>query len=272
MGRPDIDQDGTIAQDRVAATGSMRTSCSSGASPATLTSIPLLDRADCDLLCNDLGDLRPQWVARTREPASFFTLGMASYLDLSEPMAGFPRHDYYREAPGFNALLTDRFGWLLERVKVFLESWLGAQARLSRKLAVPGFHIFDYLAIPRADVASIHFDLQYQLIDWHDGGPPPDFDSPISFTLPIKLPRDGGGLNVWDLTWQEMVRGRYCDIPTAIGQRRKSFHRYSLGALAVHSGHYLHQIAGVADVQREDQRITLQGHGIRRGEEWLLYW
>ena len=62
----------------------------------------------------------------------------------------------------------------------------------SPHLALPGFHIFDYHAIPTADVASIHFDLQYQLIDWSDDGPAPDFTQPISFTLPARLPAGGG--------------------------------------------------------------------------------
>ena len=237
-----------------------------------LTSIPVLDDGECKDLCQSVAALRPFWVARTAEPAAFFTLGVACYQDLPPPVPGVRQRDYYREAPAYNALIGERFHWLLERVRGVLQATLGAAVGFAPGLALPGFHIFEFGAIPRTDVASIHFDLQYQMIDWKDGGAEPDFDSPISFTLPIRLPRGGGGLYVWDLTWEEMARGGYRDVATAGLERHKTFHRYALGAMAVHSGHRLHQIAGVADVQPGDQRITLQGHGIRRGAAWVVYW
>ncbi len=237
-----------------------------------LTQIPLLDPGECDRVSEDVCDLRAQWIPRGRQPASFFTLGVASYQDLPSPAEDIPRRDYYREAPIFNALILDRFGWLLRRVQGVLEAFLGMSTQFSPHLGLPGFHIFDYLAIPTTDVASIHFDLQYQLINWSDGAPSPDFTDPISFTLPTRLPKGGGGMNGWDLTYEEMIRGRHLDVASFLGSRCKTFHPHSVGMLAIHSGHRLHQIAGVADVRPGDQRITLQGHGLRRGGDWVLYW
>lgn len=237
-----------------------------------LTSIPILDDGECNDLRHSLTALRPHWVARTTEPAAFFTLGVASYQDLPPPVPGVCQRDYYREAPAYNALIWDQFQGLLDRVRGALQATLGAVVEFAPCLALPGFHIFEFDAIPRTDVASIHFDLQYQLIDWKNAAAEADFDSPISFTLPISLPRGGGGLNMWDLTWQETARSAYRDVATAVRERHKTFHRYTPGALVVHSGHQLHQIAGVADVRPGEQRITLQGHGIRRGEAWVIYW
>jgi hypothetical protein len=236
-----------------------------------LTKIPLLDGAQCERITRDVCHTRPHWIPRGPEPAAFYTLGVASYQDLSDGATGVPRRDYYQNAPHFNALLLDRFSWLHQRLQLALDTLLGTTV-FAPRLGLPGFHVFDYAAIPTTDVASIHFDLQYQLIDWNDGGPVPDFANPISFTLPIKLPRGGGGLNCWDLTYEQMTRGGYHDIPTAIRQKTKTFHRYSLGELVVHSGHQLHQIAGIPDVRPGNQRITLQGHGLRRGVNWHLYW
>jgi hypothetical protein len=237
-----------------------------------LTQILLLDPRECDRVSDEVCDLRSQWIPRGRQPTSFFTLGVASYQDLPSPAEDFPRRDYYREAPIFNALILNRFGWLLRRVQGALEALLGASTRFRPHLGVPGFHIFDSPAIPTTDVASIHFDLQYQLVNWGDGAPLPDDADPLSFTLPVRLPKGGGGINGWDLTYEERVRGRHFDIASLLGSRCKTFHPYSLGMLAIHSGHRLHQIAGVADVRPADQRITLQGHGLRRGDEWVLYW
>jgi hypothetical protein len=209
-------------------------------------------------------------------PASFFTLGVASYQDLSSFVPNVPRQNYYQGALFFNALILERFGWLLNRVRNSLESFLGAPAEFSPRLGVPGFHIFDDVAIPRTDVASIHCDLQYQLIDWNDGAPAPDFTNPISFTLPVKLPKGGGGINGWDLSYEEigdtMRRHGVFTMADVTEYKCKTFYPYSLGVMAVHSGHRVHQIGPTTGVDEGDQRITLQGHGLRRGVEWVLYW
>jgi hypothetical protein len=237
-----------------------------------LTRIPVLDPDECDRVSQDVCDLRSHWIPRWHQPSSFFTLGVASYQDLPNVAEDIPRRDYYKEAPLFNGLILERFGWLLNRVRRALEAVLGMSTQFSSHLGLPGFHIFDYEAIPTTDVASIHFDLQYQLINWGDSLCSPDFTDPISFTLPTRLPAGGGGLNGWDLTYEEMVRGGHRDLASFVGSRCKSFHPYSVGVLAIHSGHRLHQIAGVADVRPGDQRITLQGHGLRSGNDWVLYW
>lgn len=236
-----------------------------------LTQIPVLDTEECDRLSRDVCDLRSQWIPRTPDPASFFTLGVAAYQDLA-PVEFGPRQDYCRQAPLLNVLILDRFGWLLQRVQKALDEFLGTTTRFSSRLALPGFHIFEYFAIPRGGDASVHFDLQYQLIDWDDAEPAPDLSDPISFTLAIKLPKGGGGINEWDLTYEQTIRGPLQDLAALASGTLPTYHAYSLGAIAIHSGHRLHQIAGVTDVQPGDQRITLQGHGVRRGDATVLYW
>jgi hypothetical protein len=241
-----------------------------------LARIPVLDPAGCRRAAAEVCRLGPHWIPRMPPPAAFFTLGVASYQDLSGPAPPFPRADYYRDAPVYNAILLNRFAWLFELLQRALGRHLGAPVRFGNRLAAPGFHIFEDAAIPRADVASVHCDLQYQLIDWNDGAPAPDFAEPISFTLPIRLPRGGGGLNVWDITCEEipalMRQHDAATLAELIGHRKRTFHPYSLGVMVVHSGHQVHQIGPSADVRPGDQRITLQGHALRRSSEWLVYW
>ena len=57
-----------------------------------------------------------------------------------------------------------------------------------------------------------------------------------------------------------------------IASRTVAYHPYRIGGLVLHSGHKVHQIAPANDGQRGDERITLQGHGIRCGGVWNLYW
>jgi len=240
-----------------------------------LDHIPILDPAECERATAQVAGLRHHWIPRGPAPTSFFTLGVASYQDLSEAPP-WPRPDYYQDAPRFNALILQHLGWLLERVRASLEGFLGAPTRFSERLGVPGFHIFGDASIPRTDTASIHCDLQYQLIDWNDGEAPPDFASAMSFTLPTRLPQGGGGLNGWDLTSEEigdtMQRHGVSTMEQVVQFKSKTFYPYACGAMVVHSGGRVHQIGPSRDVQPGDQRITLQGHGLRRGAEWLLYW
>ena len=226
---------------------------------------------ECQRVASAVNELGSHWLPRSVKPATFFTLGVASYQDLADFDSLAPRYDYYRVAQVSNALILDRFGWLLARVRDALQAYLGGAAHFDSRLAAPGFHIFTSWAIPRGDEASVHFDLQYQLIDWSDGLAAPDFSAPVSFTLPIRLPRGGGGLNGWDISFEEAIRAR-TGAQALAGRKPKVFFPYSLGVMEIHSGHMLHQIAGAPDVLPDDQRITLQGHGLRRGNTWTLYW
>lgn len=217
--------------------------------------------------------LQSDWIPRGQEPASFFTLGTASYLDfLNLPnFAG----DYYPRAKQYNSLLQKHFGWLYELVKNFLKQQLQAPVNYHPDFALPGFHIWETPAIFTKSTASIHFDLQYQNLHWQEQTKI-DCQRTISFTLPIKLPQLGGGLNVWDLTYDEYI---YVRDPDNLGDvevmkrfRNKTVHPYKVGHIFIHGGHMLHQIAAIAQVNPGDERITLQGHGVYHNGEWLLYW
>ena len=50
------------------------------------------------------------------------------------------------------------------------------------------------------------------------------------------------------------------------------YHAYEVGKLALSSGLYVHQAAPGRNLQLDDERITLQGHGIFYQGTWQLYW
>lgn len=235
-----------------------------------ITVLPVLTGEQNDDVRTAVHDLRDHWIPRGPEPASFFTLGTASYLDLAGDSQAGP---YQERRIAARRLLWARFGWLYELVGEAMKKHLQAGVRYPDHLALPGFHIWLEGAIFTRPRASIHFDLQYQLHDWPPGT---DTDRLLSFTLPLRLPEAGGGLNMWDVTYQQcreaMERGW---IESAADLQRfytRQYVRYTPGHMFVHPGHILHQVAPSSRVEPGDERLTLQGHGARCDGQWLLYW
>jgi hypothetical protein len=234
-----------------------------------ITSLELLDTSDCARIDTQIKELRQHWVPRGSLPStSFFTLGAASYLDDVE--------EYRARAAALNPVLRDGFGWLYSRVTDFLERRLHAPVGFAKDLALPGFHIWLTPAIFVTPDASVHFDLQY-LRTWPKDAEGVDYTRPLSFTLPIRLPRRGGGLNLWDVTYDryrrfaERVNTRMqpMDLTVLLDRMRVP---YTPGAIVLHSGHLMHQIGEIDEVAPGDERITLQGHALFQQGEWKLYW
>ncbi|HUK61363.1 MAG TPA: hypothetical protein VLV50_19180 [Stellaceae bacterium] len=227
----------------------------------TLQQLPTLSAAECEAAARQVHELRSHWVFR--QPG-FFTLGRATYLDCTT-LAGAVQ--YQEKAPPLNEILLSNFEPLYDRVVATLEAALGARCALIEPQAIPGFHIWIDRGIPHRgfNVASVHFDLQYLQLGFQEGDWPRTGDL-LSFTLPVRLPREGGALNVWDLLHPEQSG------PEVWPFKQPSRVNYSLGSLVLHTGHEMHQIAPIEHVAEGDERICLQGHGIRRDGVWLLYW
>lgn len=234
-----------------------------------ITSLELLSREDCARIVGRVKELREHWVSRgAQEPRFFHTLGAASYLD--EPA------DYRASARRYNPILREHFGWLYDRLLEFLTRRLRRPAVMAEGLGHPGFHVWETPGIFIRPEASVHFDLQYERA-WGGDAPDADYDRPLSFTVSLALPRNGGGLNVWDVDYAQFLRFRErtgarikpADVTALINPVR---HPYSVGAIAMHSGHLLHQIGEVDQVFPGDERITLQGHALLHRGEWKLYW
>jgi hypothetical protein len=229
---------------------------------------PVLSEEECAVYLKKVHDLREYWTRRAGD-AVFYTLGAASYLDAT---AG--RFEQFREmAVVTNPILRREFGPLIDAVLGALGTYVGDEVRIDDELSVPGFHVF--LADEfggKNPTASLHFDLQYENLRWeaHGGAEP---ETQISFTLPLVLPANGGGLLVWDLKWQEtrkLLRNEHAEKLKNRGEGE--YVAYQNGVLAVHGGHHLHQIAPFKDHSPTDERTTLQGHAIRCSDGWWAYW
>ena len=233
-----------------------------------IVNIDVLTIAECQVVRDTVQRMGTSWVRRSDLP--FFTLGAASYMDAARNKA-----DYYQNASIYNPLLRDSLSWVYERLTSCLEDYLKAPVTLHSSQALPGFHIF--LADPGFHQlrASIHRDLQYALLNW-EYPDETDFQHPISFTLAIAVPHFGAGLYLWNLCHEEMLGLSQPEIEQLIRSRSRHYHTYELGKLAIHSGHQVHQmgpaIAKEQSLRLEDERITLQGHGLLCQGTWQLYW
>lgn len=226
--------------------------------------LPVLTDQECREIRARIMELRPEWLQRNPY-VPFYTLGAASYMDAARSPAA-----YQELARKYNPVLEENFAALYRAVAGKLSEQLQAPVDYARHLALPGFHIYLSSKVFEKPVASIHCDSQYSLHDW--SGMDADLSRPISFTLSIALPKNGGGLNTWNLTFPELAGLSQQEITELTRRRDQSYHPYRTGHLALHSGHIMHQAAPGRDVQPEDERITLQGHGIRAAGVWRLYW
>ncbi len=232
-----------------------------------LAEVQLLTREEAAGVVDALFEERQHWTPRHSD-YPIFTMGRASYLD--GPKLGFAA--FQQEALTLNPILHARFGWLHERLRQAVSTLVGREARFDERLALPGFHI--YLSDPTKvqPVASVHFDMQFEKIDWSSIGVV-DRDQQLSLTVAIDLPASGGGLLVWNVNRLEIEKM----TPEArrehmAANRNAAYHAYTVGNLVVHSGHQLHQIAKTKDVQATDRRITMQSHASPVNGEWVIYW
>ena len=230
-----------------------------------LENIPVLSEDECAKVRQQIFDLRENWVQRHPD-VPFYTLGTASYLDAN----GGHYADYLEKKENSNPVLIEHFTWLYDRIAERAATELGGPTRYDDRLARPGFHV--YLANPAfgQPVAKIHCDLQYQSINWSGFSVSKD-ESHLSFTISIALPACGGGLNYWNVEHTE-AKNDPTSAKQKFDQNKPMFHPYAQGHMVIHSGQMIHQASIMKDVQPSDERITVQGHGIRLDDGWLLYW
>lgn len=225
--------------------------------------IPLLSGSECEEIRNKVHELRPLWIRRN-PVVPFYTLGAASYLD------GHFLMQYLDLAKQFNNTLKEEFGWVYGRLFEALENILEGPISHAKDFAVPGFHVL--LSHPGfgTNFADFHFDLQYDYLYRNHTGA--DLTKPFSFTVAIALPTTGAGMTLCDLRLFEVK-----DLPNAermkISESRKqSIVPYKVGTMVVHSGHHLHRLSPMSEMQSADERITLQGHAVCCDGNWQIYW
>lgn len=233
-----------------------------------IVDVPVYDADQAEAIGRRIDAVADLWL---RRQVGFATIGVATYLDIM--CSQDPEHDYYARVDAQNALLREHFGDVLDDVAAALSQHLDAPTRFEPAVALPGFHVFEYEGITITDNPSQHFDLQHRALRWPFAI---SDEHLISFTLTIRLPALGGGLQYWDVTEADFHRlqrlGRTVSMEQLGKTKPARVHRYEPGKMAVQMAPLMHRIAPIDARWPDDQRITLQGHGVKDGETWVLYW
>lgn len=244
-----------------------------------MRSLKLLDPHEIETALRDIYILSNNWLSRAPYPLASYTLGCATYLD-----AKISKSNYQNLSKKFNPLLMTNFNWLYQRIIVMLSKEYGDMV-INADLAHPGFHIFG--AVPEGEIsaigcklmekpiASIHIDIPYRshMHEWRSFQTV-DFLNPLSITLCLRLPEQGGGLNTWHkidkkTTFQghEMIDFNF-DRSTLV---QPQYTPYTPGYIYVSNGHRVHQIAPANPMKPTDRRITLQAHALKCDGVWQLF-
>ena len=182
--------------------------------------------------------LQKYWVSRSNE-FSFHTLGRNAYLDGRTP-------EYKQEIKTLNPILREQFGDTYDIIIDHLSDQFKEPIKLNYSLAHPSFHIF----------ASSPFLLTHAGL-WHKDYPHITLDlgniDPYAFTVAIKLPTGGGGMDY-------------------VEDGQEKYFPYEEKEIVCHDGTVLHRIAGLKDYVAGEYRITLQGHLIRIDGVLNMFW
>jgi hypothetical protein len=222
----------------------------------------LISRRECAEIANRVHQLSSHWTPRSA--GGFYSLGAASYLDAVRGLA-----PYLAAARATNALLMESFGGLYDQVVAFLRVLLDEDVSLDLDRAAPGFHVFVLRGKNRSPgnpAPRAHFDLQWRLA--YPGVRP---EGTLSFTLAVATPTGGAGMALWPLRLddrQQCVR----EAMSRMLEQPPQTISYSPGRMVLHDGLILHAIGAAQTARATGFRITLQGHGIRLGGRWRLYW
>jgi hypothetical protein len=222
----------------------------------------MLSEWECEGIRDQVLALQSHWT--TRAQGGYFTLGAAAYLDAREPHS-----IYLEEAKKANSVLHPTFASVHERVRRFFEQLFGEAVYYDHHYALPGFHIFLFDGREAAieDVAArAHFDLQ-----WKNAVPGCVPKGTLSFTLLVEEPLGGASMEIWHLRYRAALRAGISASEYASSRvsQRLWYHR---GGMVVHDGLVLHAIGRGAALEPKGFRITLQGHGLRMPQGWMLYW
>jgi hypothetical protein len=240
---------------------------------------PLLSPESCTSLCNRVFDLREHWFNMTPD-CEAYALGSASYMALAADA-------YKKRVECMNPVLRRHFGELygalFDALDPVLRDTHAGPLVWESGYGLPGFQILlvnDRLDDPRGNVSGPHWDWNFYNLPW-DPPLPDEIDLTCfaSFTLPLSLPRAGGGLHVWesltsaDVDEYAAERGlREWEAAEELTRDQSSVYQpYANGTLVVHSGHLVHQIAPW-ELQAGDARVTMQGHALYHGDRWQIYW
>ena len=213
-----------------------------------------LTREECMFWSQKVISFHSLWRKRVRG-IDYYSLGISH--DVLSRYGGFNR-DWKNAVLRNNQEMSDAFDGLYKKVSGAFAGFFGKPISLSSCLAVPGFNIFG--SRPGSKPAffnSVFFEYggnihNHPTPDWmHKALGKPERDLPTiiySFTLPLRLPELGSGLNIW---------------PSDDISRPPFFLPYSEGIAYGFRGDLMHQVPPVRsckEIASNECRITMQNH------------
>ena len=193
---------------------------------------------DTDEVSASVFKLKDYWISRS-DYFGFWTLGRCTYLDGRTP-------EYAREIAILNPILRQEFYSLYNTVIYHLSNQFGESVVLNDQYAHPSFHVFAASPILLTQAGLWHTDYPHTTLGL-------DAIDPWAFTLAVKLPSGGAGLDYIDCEEE-----RY--LP------------YVEKGLVGHDGSVSHRIASLKTYVPGEFRITLQGHVVRINRQLTLFW
>lgn len=177
---------------------------------------------------------------------SLATIGEALYRNRD-------RLDYYTAcARAENRALYSCFRLAHERVATFFEQRYGLPVVFAEQLAVPGFHVFEFDAPGSYEGGGWHIDILYTSVPFFKEHPD-EVEAVVNFTVPFVLPDGGSGMDFEN-------EGSVVTVP------------YAAGVMLFTEGEYRHRLAASQCHAAAQRRVTLQGHGVRFRDRWILFW
>ena len=172
--------------------------------------LDILDNEQSKKAVDLVDKIEKLWIRRAPDPMDFFTIGAVTYM---EGVTSIKK--YHRHRTLLNPVLKKHFTWLYDILIEKLSAEVG-KCELFDVLAYPGFHVFGHKPGKPTHpdcaerfckpLASLHVDIQYRdHADVWKTFREVDLEDTLSFTLPLELPKYGGGLFVWD--WMNMDDG-----------------------------------------------------------------
>lgn len=196
---------------------------------------------------------------------SFYTLGCGIYL--------FPENSdlYFDRAQQNNHILWSSFSDLYCLLLECLSATLGDRVAFHWRLALPGFHIFDFSNVKKFSGGGPHVDFQFN--HFANIISQDEMLEHITVILPIRLPKFGSGLDVWNLTAANLQgdQSGVC-VEESLNNSARIYIPYKPGKLIIFSSQLHHRMAPVSACLNGDRRITLQCHCARSKTGWVLYW
>jgi len=221
----------------------------------------LLSPSECAAVLTELHAARAHWTARTM-PIAFHTFGAVAAFDAFDDPAA-----YQRSAALANPQLSQRFGWLYDRVFAALAERLGAAVVPREGWALPAFHILSPTRGADVPLAPIHADVAHRYLEPFVGYAA----RPLSFVLCLSRRDARAGLTVWDLTYDETVGLDSEETSRLLDAAPRTFHPFADGELLSLSGDVYRQESPLADRNPGEERVTLKGQVMPWQGAWTLY-